>query len=223
MAGKTETTGVTETAGEAVGATVGTTEGAGVSETTIKKTTGGVADWAGVHHGLGHQRGSLGDDGHWHCSGNIHGDRSGNAHWDGSGNSVGLRHWDGVWLRKIKKILKLPIDIFVQEMPYLGDALDDGSWDGDDVVDLAAVLGGGQRCVDRLGVCGQHGGLVDRHHGGVRQGGGVGDGAGDRNDGGEDLNEEEKSGLSKTVHTKMMNKLNSSCSRWSLRWLNRTV
>ena len=77
-----------------------------------------------------------------------------------------LWDWDGVWL---------------------WDTLDDGGWHWDEVVHLAAVLGGGHWGVDGLSVGGEHGWLDHGHMGqwsGVLEGW---HGSGHGDEGGEDL------------------------------------
>lgn len=65
-----------------------------VGETTMAIAVTSVSvgqNWSSVHHRLGHQRSSLGDQWNGHSSGHINGNCSGhwNAHWPG--NSVRLK------------------------------------------------------------------------------------------------------------------------------------
>jgi len=99
-------------------------------------------DGGGVHNGLSDQRGGLSDQWDWDSSGNLDGHWSGHSDWHWAWHSVGLWHGHGVGL---------------------GNALDDGSGHGHEMVHLAAVLGGGDWGVDGLGVRGQQGGWLVHH------------------------------------------------------------
>ena len=141
--------------------------------------------WGGVHNGLGHQWGGLGDEWDWHSSGNLNWDWTGHSDWDSS--------WHGVWpasklvilhSKRLSQILDLLWD---WDGVWLWDTLDDWGWGLDEVVNLAAVLGGGHWGIDGLGVGGEHGWLDHGHMGqwsGVLEGW---HGSGHGDEGGEDL------------------------------------